>query len=590
MSDGYGKQSAGFGISREQSIELIVQTCLDNEITDTRQIAYVLATAQHESNDFRSPDEEWGRKQAITNAYHGGEEYYGRGYAHLTHQENYRRLGIELGITDELVEQPSRAAEPEIATRILVLGMRDGTFVPGHALDDHINARQADYDGARAIINPRDIETAATIAGYARDWEALIPAMVARIQRDGIDVAPQPAEQVPAMVLARGDANQNVLEMQQYLVALGFEDDRGRAIALDGDFGPGTEQAVRSYQRDSGVEPVNGCVDAVLFAQLRADTLQADPEFRRRTMTDLHGPLNDGLLQRGDRGEPVYEVRLQLEGLGYIRHPRRSWAHDRDYDGTIEAAIREFQEDRHIDETGRADADTRLRLNGLAVAQGLAPTTEFDRAENWPPMPPPYTRAEYQLERVPHAQAEPDVPQPDGTGQRGDDAAHDAGREAMDRTAPDGQPDARVRDDLDPSHPTHPRHALYQGCAAGVDALDRQLGRASDARSACMKASLTELAARSGLDRVDHVLLSIRSGDVQAGQNVFVVQGALGDPAHRRAHMRTDEAVATEVAASFHRIAALDQGRPGHATEQSLQEQARQQQENQARNAATRHA
>ena len=307
MSDGYGKQSAGFGISREQSIELIVHACLDNGITDTRQIAYVLATAQHESNDFHSPDEEWGRKQAITNAYHGGEEYYGRGYAHLTHQENYRRLGIELGIADELVEQPSRAAEPDIATRILVLGMRDGTFVPGHALDDHIDARQADYDGARAIINPRDIETAATIAGYARDWEALIPAMVARIQRDGIDVAPQPAEQVSAMMLARGDANQNVFEMQQYLVALGFEDDRGRAIALDGDFGPGTEQAVRNYQRDSGVEPVNGCVDAVLFAQLRADTLQADPEFRRRTMTDLHGPLN------GSSGEIVVSRSMRYD-------------------------------------------------------------------------------------------------------------------------------------------------------------------------------------------------------------------------------------------------------------------------------------
>jgi hypothetical protein len=300
--------------------------------------------------------------------------------------------------------------------------------------------------------------------------------------------------------------------------------------------------------------------------------------------------LKDGLLQRGDRGEPVYEVRLQLEGLGYIRHPRRSWAHDRDYDDTIEAAIREFQEDQHIDETGRADADTRCRLNELAVAQGLAPTTEFDRAENWPPMPPPYTRAEYQLERTPHAQVEPGVPQPDGAGQRRDDAVHDAGQEAMDRAAPGGQPAARVRDDLDPSHPTHPRHALYQYCAAGVDALDRQLGRAPDARSACMKASLTELAVRNGFDRVDHVLLSIRSGEVQAGQNVFVVQGALGDPAHRRAHMRTDEAVANEVEASFSRIAALDQGRPSQAAEQALQEQTRQEQETQARSAAARHA
>src|SRR3546814_8265376 len=150
--------------------------------------------------------------------------------------------------------------------------------------------------------------------------------MVRRIQRNGINVTPQTAEQMPAMLLARGDANQDVFEMQQYLVALGLRDDRGREIARDGDFGPGTEQAVRRYQRNSGVEPPDGRVDAALFAELRADTLQADPGFKRRTMTDLHGTLNADLLQRGDRGEPTYEVRLQLEGLGYIRHPRRNWA------------------------------------------------------------------------------------------------------------------------------------------------------------------------------------------------------------------------------------------------------------------------
>ena len=237
------------------------------------------------------------------------------------------------------------------------------------------------------------------------------------------------------------------------------------------------------------------------------------------------------------------------------------------------------------------DLATRRSLNDLAVAQGLAPTTEFDRAENWPPMPPPYTRAEYQLERAPRAQAAPAVPPPAGEPERRrDDAIQGARPTAEGRGAPGlGQPVGDARDNLDLSHPAHPRHALYQDCAAGVNALDRQLGRTSDARSACMKASLAELAIRNGLDRVDHVLLSIRSGEVQAGQNVFVVQGALGDPAHRRAHMRTDAAVAKEPEASFREIAALDHGRSGYAVEQARQEQAAQEQEHQARSAATRH-
>src|SRR5690606_13187042 len=113
-------------------------------------------------------------------------------------------------------------------------------------------------------------------------------------------------------------------------------------------------------------------------------------------------------------------------------------------------------------------------LNERATASGLAPTTEFDRAENWPPMPPPYTRAEYQLERAPRAQAAPALPQrADGPGQRRDDGVQRAEPAAMDRAAPSaGQPAAHARN-ADPSHPAHPRHALYQGCAAGVDALDR---------------------------------------------------------------------------------------------------------------------
>lgn len=564
MSNGYGKQATGFGISREQSIDLIVQTCVDNGVIDTRQIAYVLATAQHESNNFRSPDEDWGRKQAVTLAYHGGEEYYGRGYAHLTHYENYRDMGAALGMGNALVVAPQRAAEAEIATRILVLGMRDGEFVPGQTLARYIDERQADYSAARAIVNPRDADSVARIAASAQRWETQVPAIVDRLRRDGLDLGIRQAEAPAAMRLARGDASQDVFEMQQYLAALGVRDDRGREIAPDGDFGPGTEQAVRRYQHSRGVEPPTGEVDATLFAQLRVDTLQAQPDFRRRTMTDLHGPLRDGELTRGDRGEPVFEARLQLEGLGYIESPRRNWSTDRVYDLQMEVAVRRLQSVSGITVTGVLNEATRRELNDLATARGLAPTTEFDRTENWPPQPPPYTRAEFQREQAapaheataPAQGARAAPPVPHGT---------EAAPIVRGEPAPRGREAARQGDGLDgeaaalhPSDPHHPHHALYTGCAAGVDALDRQLGRAPDARSDRMAASLAALAARSGFERVDHVVLSISSGDVLAGQNVFVVQGALHDPAHRRAHLPTDVAVTTPIEASLRTLAQLD--------------------------------
>src|SRR3546814_15110692 len=79
MSDGYGKHTSGFGITREQSIDLIVQACLDNDITDTRQIAYVLATAQHESGNFRSPERSEERrvgKEGVSTCRYGWSRYH----------------------------------------------------------------------------------------------------------------------------------------------------------------------------------------------------------------------------------------------------------------------------------------------------------------------------------------------------------------------------------------------------------------------------------------------------------------------------------------------------------------------------------
>lgn len=120
---------------------------------------------------------------------------------------------------------------------------------------------------------------------------------------------------------------------------------------------------------------------------------------------------------------------------------------------------------------------------------------------------------------------------------------------------------ARAAAPTDPTQAGHPRHALYQQCVEGVHALDARLGRAPDAHSACMAASLTTLAASSGLERVDHVLLSLQGSGIAPGQQVFVVQGDPGDPAHQRAHMPTGQAIATPPEQSFQQLVVVDQQR-----------------------------
>lgn len=406
MSEGYGKGGSGFGLTRDQSVEMIVRTCIDNGITDHRQIAYVLATAQHESRDFAAPEEDWGRKQAVDLRYFGGEEYFGRGFAHLTHVNNYERLGEALGIGRELVEHPERAAQADIATKVLVVGMRDGLF--GARLSDNVNANHADYRQARASVNGGELNNGSpypdAIAARATEWESQVAGLVQRVQQPGFQM-PVTTPQAPtgAMDLHRGDANQHVLEAQQYLQRLDIRNNANAAIKPDGDFGASTEQAVRRFQTERGISPANGRIDAALLERMRSDTLAVDPDFKRRTVTDLTGPLADGNLGPGEKGEPVFEMRRQLEALGYLTEPNPRAERDaRTFDAGMQAAMRNFQQDYGLPlrPGGVIDTDARRQLNDAAVAREHAPTTEFDRAENWPPQRPPYTRAEFQPEQV----------------------------------------------------------------------------------------------------------------------------------------------------------------------------------------------
>jgi peptidoglycan hydrolase-like protein with peptidoglycan-binding domain/predicted chitinase len=378
MSDGYG-YSAESPITRDQAIRLIVRTCLQEGITDERQIAYVLATAEHESQNFTKPEEDFGRREAAIRGYEGGEDFFGRGYAHLTHRDNYRRLGEAMGVGDDLVNNPTLAADPQIASRILVVGMRDGLFTT-RGLSDYVTADGFNYEGARAIVNGTDRQD--HIAGLARNWEGQVADLVTEVQRSHATYleAPTDATRDPNAPLQRGDGNARVFELQQYLAELGITNDAGRAIVPDGDFGPSTQQAVRTYQRNAGIDPATGVVDEALFNQIRGDVMAANPDFSLKTITDLYGPLNDNVLSRNEVGDPVADVKRQLRGLGYPIGDVQPWGEERRYDAATEAAIRQFQRDENIEPAdGRADERTRDALNARAVEQGLPEAAEAVR-------------------------------------------------------------------------------------------------------------------------------------------------------------------------------------------------------------------
>jgi putative chitinase len=132
-------------------------------------MAYCLATDYHETNRTM---------QGVREAYWLSEDWrkthlsyypwYGRGKVQLTWEENYKLASEKLGV--DLIADPDKALELEIAAEVLVTGMLEGWFT-GKKLKDYITSAptKTQYTNARKIVNGTD--QADLIAGYAVVFE-----------------------------------------------------------------------------------------------------------------------------------------------------------------------------------------------------------------------------------------------------------------------------------------------------------------------------------------------------------------------------------------------------------------------------------
>lgn len=155
---------------------------------DIRKIAYMLATARHETAHTFNPIKEYGGKRYFEGMYDpilgknekrrkmalenentqqgDGVKYCGRGFVQVTWKKNYRKMGEKFGV--DLVQFPEKALEHDLAIKIMIYGSEEGTFT-GRALGDYINEKETDYYNARRVINGTD--KASTIQGYAEKIE-----------------------------------------------------------------------------------------------------------------------------------------------------------------------------------------------------------------------------------------------------------------------------------------------------------------------------------------------------------------------------------------------------------------------------------
>lgn len=139
----------------------------DDNITDVRHAAYMLATARHETAKTYQPIAEYGKgtgkKYGVADKV-TGKTYYGRGYVQLTWKENYQAMQQVTGI--DLVNNPDMAMNAGTAYQIMSYGMRRGSFT-GVKLSTYIHDDVCDYLHARKIINGMDCaEIIADMAAY----------------------------------------------------------------------------------------------------------------------------------------------------------------------------------------------------------------------------------------------------------------------------------------------------------------------------------------------------------------------------------------------------------------------------------------
>ena len=157
--------------NRNSSASAIIAAARAKALTNA-QIAYVLATAEHESDSFKTLEEyssgaQYENRADLGNTEPGdGIRYKGRGYVQLTGRLNYTRYSEIAGL--QLARYPIIVMNwPALSVFVIVDGMLRGVYT-GRRLDEFVSAGKQDFFNARRVINGTD--RAQKIADQASDW------------------------------------------------------------------------------------------------------------------------------------------------------------------------------------------------------------------------------------------------------------------------------------------------------------------------------------------------------------------------------------------------------------------------------------
>lgn len=166
--------------SKVGTIKAFIHECRNQGLTLNTQIAYILATVEHETaNTFKPVTEAFWLSEDWRIKHIPYYPYYGRGYIQLALKPNYEKYSQILGV--DLVRNPNLALEPKNALFIAIDGMAKGRFT-GKPLGQFINASQTDFIGVRRVVGGND--RAHYVANLAQNWLEKIAAFDSEFTED----------------------------------------------------------------------------------------------------------------------------------------------------------------------------------------------------------------------------------------------------------------------------------------------------------------------------------------------------------------------------------------------------------------------
>ena len=250
---------------------VLAATLESYDITSRLRIAHFLGQTCEESAGYRTTEEfasgrEYEGRQDLGNTQKGdGPRYKGRGLLQLTGRANYADYGKALGV--DLVNNPTLAAQPALSLKIAC------EYWKRH----DINA-DCDRDDAQAVTRKvngglNGLSDRIAFTQKAKTAVARLQAVQLSGAASGGAAAPGAASGGAAAagaatgqtrpVLARGSQGDAVVQWQNLLR------DENFAVAVDGDFGPGTEVAATRFQSENGLT-ADGIVGPQTWAALDA--------------------------------------------------------------------------------------------------------------------------------------------------------------------------------------------------------------------------------------------------------------------------------------------------------------------------------